>query len=342
MKPPPRPRRDLPLSTAVWLLATAAAVGLVGATLVTPRDFTTAAVVLGLAQVAAGYVWIVWLTARRDWVRGVLAAVPPLTFAYLGQRKYARFRPLRFVVTGAAVAALAAAAGAVQPHARTLAGVEPPAPPPAPPPDITTRPKLDQLRHYRDNRQYTALVKLLAELAATDTAISAEAAQKADLRAETRALCDHPDIEVRTEALAAFATWGGADEARDRCLAAVRSENPELRLMGLKLLPRWPGDRVAAAVVSRLQQRPGRESAAAAKALTELARPFAERAVVPLLGDQHDQHVRLAAIEVLTDERVASPTVVVALRDAARASLDPGVKLAASAAADRIEVRLKK
>ena len=342
MKPRPRPRRDLGLSTALWLLGTGVAVGLLAVTLFTPRDFTTAALLIGLAEILVGYVWIVWLAAQRDWARGVLAAVPPLTFWYLGQWKYARLRPLRFALTGAAVVGVALASGVALPHTRALTGAGPVEPAPEAGPDVAAQRKVAQLRHYRDNRGYAVLAKLLRELAASDPVYSAEAKDRAELGAETKALCDHPDAEVRVEALAAFATWGTEAEAQQRCLAAVRTDNPELRMMALKLLPRWKTERVAGAIVARMQQRPGMEAAAAQKALVELGGPVAERATVPLLSDQYDQNVRLAAAEVLADRRVASASGAEALREAARASTDPAVRTAATAAALRVENQVNK
>jgi len=337
MKPPPKPRRDLHLSTALWLLATGVAVGLLIVTFFTPRDFTTPALVLGAAQVFAGYVWVVWLAARRDWVRGVLAAVPPLTAYYLGQWKYARFRPLRFVGTGVFVAGVALLAGAVMPHTRAWAGADAAVVEAPPEVNLAERRKVDQLRHHRDTRGYAALAKLLRELARTDAVYSAEAADRDDLRAETKALCDHPDAEVKVVALAAFAVWGAPDEALDRCLAAVRSDNPDARMMALRLLPKWPTDRVAAAVAGRMQQRPGLEATAAAKALVEIGGEVAERAAAPLLGEQYEQSVRIAAADVLAEKRVASPTAVTTLRDTIRTTTDPAVRAAASSAVTRAE-----
>lgn len=342
MKPPPRPRRDLKLSTALWLLATGVAAGLLVATLFTDNNLATAALAIGVVQVAVGYVWIIWLTARRDWVRGVLAAVPPLTAWYLGQWKYAKFRPLRFVVTGAALVGLALAAGHAQSHTRAWAGVDAAGADPAAPADPSAQRKIAQLRRFRDDRSYPALVKLLRDLARTDPVYSDEAKDKADFRAELRALCDHADAEVKVEALAAFATWGDDREAQELCLAAVRTDNPDARMMALRLLPKWKEERVAGAVSARLQQRPGMEVAAAQKALVELGGPVAERAAVPLLGEQYDQNVRLTAVEILTDDRVASPAAAAALRDAARSTSDPAVRAAATAAANRLDAKFNK
>ena len=125
-------------------------------------------------------------------------------------------------------------------------------------------------------------------------------------------------------------------------LAAVRSDNPDARMMALRLLPKWGTDRVAAAVVGRMQQRPGLEATAAAKALVEIGGEVAERAAVPLLGEQYEQSVRIAAADVLAEKRVASPSAVTALRDAARTAQDPAVRNAAQSAATRAEAWLNK
>lgn len=109
MKPAAAPRRDLRPSTAVWMLLTGVGVAFLLVALVTDLDYRWAAVAVGVAQVAIGYAWIVWLTHRRDPRRGLACAIPPATFFYLARRKYAKFRPLRFVLTGAALAGLGAA-----------------------------------------------------------------------------------------------------------------------------------------------------------------------------------------------------------------------------------------
>jgi hypothetical protein len=228
----------------------------------------------------------------------------------------------------------------MMPRTRAWAGANADAVEPPPEVNLAERRKVDQLRYHRDTRGYAALAKLLRGLARTDAVYSAEADDRDELRAETKALCDHPDAEVKVVALAAFAKWGAPDEALDRCLAAVRSDNPDARMMALQLLPKWPTDRVAAAVAGRMQQRPGREAKAAADALVEIGGEVAERAAAPLLGEQYEQSVRIAAADVLAEKRVASPTAVAALRESVRTTPDPAVRNAAASAAIRAEAWL--
>ncbi len=89
MKPPPRPPRDLKPSTAVWILTTGLALALLTASLISSNNFIEAALAIGAAQALAGYAWVTALAFRRDLRRGIACALPPLTFVYLTNWKYA-------------------------------------------------------------------------------------------------------------------------------------------------------------------------------------------------------------------------------------------------------------
>src|SRR5439155_8091020 len=104
-----------------------------------------AALVVGAVQIVIGYVWIVRLTQFRDPGRGRLCMIPPLTLYYLGQYKYAKHRPLRFVATGLVLVALAAATPSLVPHTQALVRRNDP----VVQPDPATMSKLGQLRAYR-------------------------------------------------------------------------------------------------------------------------------------------------------------------------------------------------
>jgi len=340
MKPPPRPPRDLKPSTAVWMLATGVALALLLATLVTHADHAETVAVIGAAEVVVGYLWIVRLAALRDWRRGVACAAPPLTFWYLGQWKYAKLRPLRFVATGGLLLLLAAGAAYALPHTRAWAGVPDTSGPRVIPPDIAAQSKLDQLRYFREQRSYEALVVLLRTLARTDPGYSDEAKNRIEIAAELKGLCDHRDADVKVEAMAAYANWG-QDDARRVCLEATRSTNQEERLMALRLLPRWKDDRVAQAIASRIG-RSGTETSVAQDALIELGGPLAERATIPLLQDSREQGVRLTAIEILGHEKVGGPEAVARLIEVSKTSADPGTRHPAEKKAAAIQARLKK
>ncbi|HEY2909988.1 MAG TPA: HEAT repeat domain-containing protein [Gemmataceae bacterium] len=339
MKPPPRPPRDLKPSTALWVLATGIGVALFAASLATSRNFAEVVRAIGLAELLGGYAWITYLAYRRDPQRGIACAIPPLTFIYLRDRRYAKYRPLRFVVGGAALIGLAFLVPLVQPHTRQWAGVGDSQPTITAQPDIATQSKLEQLRHYRDQRQYDALIGLLRTLARTDSVYSDEAKNRIDLAAELRALSKHMDSGVKIEALAAYATWGGTD-ARELCLEASRSQNREERMMALRLLPRWQDEDVARRI-GEMIGRAGTETSAAQDALITLGGPIAERAVIPLLRKE-DQGIRLTAIEILGNEKVGGADALAALKEVARLSPDPGTRQPAEIKAQQILERLKK
>lgn len=335
MKPPPEPPRDLAPSTAVWLLLTGLALAFLAVTLLTPNDFAPVVAYLGVLEVAAGYLWIVVMAYSREWRRGVLCAVPPLTFWYLGQRKYGKYRPLRFVLTGSLLVILAASAGFAIRHTRVWSGAEPaqPAPPAV---DLAAQPKIAQLRAYRDQRAYDSLIDVLKALAKTDPVYSEEAKNKYELAAELKALCSHPLSDVKVAAMAAFVRWGG-DEARGVCLEAIRSPNAEERLAALQLLTRWKDPEVARALASRIG-RPGTETTLAKEALLDIGGPAAEQATIPLLRSD-DLGTQLLAMDILANDKVGGPDAVTALKELAAITQDPGMKQRALALSERIRQR---
>ncbi len=336
MKPPAPPRRDLRPSTAAWMLLTAIGVTLTALALFSDTDYRWAALAAGAVQVVIGYVWIVRLTKARDPVRGALCLVPPLTVYYLAQYKYAKWRPLRFVATGAVLAALAGATPNLAPH--TLALVRR-SDAPVVPPDPATLSKLEQLRAFREQRSYDALSRLLEELAKTDRQMSADAKDRAELAGELRNLCGHPDTGVRVRAMAAYAQWEPAG-ARAVCLAAVRSPSSDEREWALRLLPQWK-DAESARAVQSLIGRPGTpESNRAKAALEEIGGPPAEQAALALLNRAEDQGTKLTALSIL--EKVGGAETAGWLRSSyAAASDSPVVRDRALAAAETIRARLR-
>jgi hypothetical protein len=308
---------------------------------------------LGVAQMSAGYLWIVWMASRRDWQRGMLCALPPVTFWYLTRRKYAKYRPLRFVASGAVLLLLAGAAGFALPHTRAWAGTLDGSSAPAPAADIATQSKLAQLRYYRDQRAFDDLTDVLRTLSRTDPLYSEDAKNRAEISAELRKLCSHPDLKVKVEAMVAFALWGGI-EARQVCLDAVLSTNQDERIMGLKLLARWKDPDVARRVAERVG-RPGEpETEAARKTLEEIGQS-AEVAVIAVPLRSKDQGTRLLAIDILASEAVGGPESVAVLRalaglpdssgnpaDPRRVSDDAPTRQKAADRAQRIQDRLPK
>jgi hypothetical protein len=195
-----------------------------------------------------------------------------------------------------------------------------------------------QLRTYRDQQAYTSLLNLLDVLAKTDPLKSEDASDRAELSMELKALCQHPDAEVRARALAAYARWD-PDNARAVCLSAIRSPTEEERLMALRLLPQWKDAETARAIQS-LMIRPGTESLKAKAALEEIGGQPAELAARQLLTPTNHQAIRLQAIEIL--EKVGGAETAAMLRSYASATDDQTVRAHALRAAESIEARLKK
>jgi hypothetical protein len=339
MKPPPKPPRDLKPSTALWILTTGLGAALLAISLLSSSDFMQAVFAVGAGQVIAGYAWVTIIAFRRDIQRGVVCAVPPLTFLFLANWKYARYRPLRLVLSGTVFIGLTLIAPLVQARLRSWAGAGEPQPAIAAQPEIASQSKLAQLRHYRDQRRYDDLLTLLRTLARTDSIYSDEAKNRIDLAADLRTLTRHIDSGVRIEALAAYAAWGGPD-ARELCLEASRSANSEERKMALRLLPRWKDEDVARRIAEMIG-RAGTETSAAQDALITIGGPIAERAVIPLLR-KDDQSIRLTAIDILGNDKVGGADAVAALKEVARTSPDPGTRQPAEAKAEQIKERLKK
>lgn len=337
MKPRARERRDLRPSTALWLLLTGAGVALALVALFWDTDYRTGVFAVAAAQALAGYAWIVRLTAARATARGWACAVPPLTFAYLAQYKYAKLRPLRFVVTGAALALVGLAVPVLAPHLHG-AFAKSEGPPPAEPPRPEARTRLAQLKVYREARSYDALLKLLEDLAKSDPYHSADRDDGPAVAAELKGLCDHQLTDVKVRAMAAYARWN-PPAARAVCLAAVRSSSSEEREWALRLLPQWKDNEVARAVQG-LIGRPGTsESNRAKAALEEIGGPPAEQAALVLLNRAEDQSTKLTALVVL--EKVGGAETVRKLRPYAAATDDPAVRNRALVTVDAIEARAK-
>jgi hypothetical protein len=335
MKPRAAPRRDLRPSTAAWMLLTGLGVALVFVALFSSPVYRWVLLVVGALQIGLGYGWIVRLTHLRDPHRGVLCAIPPLTFVYLVQHKYAKLRPLRFVATGTVLVVLAVLTPVLAPHTLALVhrnGEE------AEQTDPTTQSKLVQLRYYHERKAYDPLMKLLEVLAKTDPLLSEDAKDRAELAAELRELCEHTDTDVKVRAMSAYARWDPAG-ARTVCLAAVRSLSYEERKRALELLPLWP-DYESARAAQSLIGRPGTvETNEAKAALEKIGGDPAVQAAWALLKRVEDQATKLTALAIL--EKVGDAETAKELRFYARASDDQPVRTRAFAAADMIEARLR-
>jgi hypothetical protein len=328
MKPPRRAQRDLRPSTALWLLLTGLGIAFFFVSLFS-TNYSRWIAGLGLIEMFAGYAWIVLMAASRNPWRGVLCALPPATCYFLGQRKYARFRPLRFVGTGLVLVALALTTtslssitgswlGRTTQHAHQQHSQDPA--------DMS---KLEKVRDYLDHKAYKKLIDLLNDLAKTDTmkSVDAKEGDGPELANELKQLCSHPDTGVRVAAMGAYCRWGGGDDARILCLKAIESPSQEVRLKALELLPQWKNTEAAhevARAIAALIGRPGIESSNAVAALREIGGVPAERAALAVLLRADDLPSRLIALTTLGE--VGGEETVVALQDYAKRSLDQTIK----------------
>jgi hypothetical protein len=244
---------------------------------------------------------------------------------YLGQWKYAKYRPLRFVASGAIVAGLALISSYISPTTRqwtnrnshSVATTVP---------DPEKMSKLEKVREYKKQRAYDKLIDLLRDLSKTDAEKSVDAKDRPELAEEIKALCHHQDTGVKVAAMSAYARWGG-DDALDICLKAVESTSQEERLMAIQLLPQWKNTGkaplVSQAIASRIG-RPGIESNRAEAALIEVGGVSAELASLGLLNRSEDQNTRLMVLSIL--EKVGGTESITALRSYADLSLDLAIR----------------
>ncbi|MDY3559461.1 hypothetical protein R5W23_000454 [Gemmata sp. JC673] len=336
MKPRAAPRRDLRPSTALWMLLTGLGVAFFFAALFTGAANRWVVLVAGALQIALGYAWIVRLTAMRSPLRGRLCAIPVVTPYYLFQQKYAKLRPLRFVLTGCVLVVLSFAVPAV---ADLTTPLVPKAEPRQVPPDLSTQPVLTQLRTYRERSDYGGLVRTLGLLAKSDTIHSVDARDRAEIAVELEALCKHEDRTVRLGAMAALVSWDTTPnnaKARQVCLDAIRSPSEEERYRALCLLSHWKDAETARAAQS-LIGRPNRQTNQAKQALEEIGGPHAEAAALVLLKRADDLTVRLIAIDILL--KVGGPTAGNELEQFAQATDDIGARNSALSAVNQIRGR---
>jgi hypothetical protein len=336
MKPRATPRRDLRPSTAAWMMLTGLAAVFLLLAVFSKPSYRWMAVAVGVVELVAAQAWITYLVYRREPRRVLLCAVPGGALHFLCQYKYAKYRPLRFAVTGAVIVAVAIVAPVLHASVRSLVHGTDPEPVVASDPAAMS--KLEQLRTYRERQAYDPLMNLLEVLAKTDPLLSQDAKDRAELSAELRALCEHVDIGVRRRAMAAYARWDPTG-AREVCLRAVGSASAEEREEALKLLPYWKDDDSARAV-QLLIGRPGPvETSRAKAALEEIGGPPAEGAAVILLTRASDQATKLTALSIL--EKVGRPNVAKSLRAYASASDDAAVRARALVAAEAIDARTR-
>lgn len=292
MKPPPEPELDLAPATAAWLGGTGLGVSIWVAAVTLQPGWLAFVYLLGGLMAAAGVGLAVHRAGRIDWRRGALALVPPVTLWRLCQPgQGGDHGPLRFVVSGVALAALAAAGPALADALR---------------PSIAAIQKLDEAEEAGDaappkrsrllGKSPDAQLDALVELARPRSRLLLSDEQRAEALSEVCELAaKSPRGEVRSQALRTLSAWPGAP-ARDLVLAALRSDDYSERRTGLELAARYPDAGIAQALAARLSNR--NDESAARAALVQFPASAVDPAVTPLLR-QDDWLLAMTAADIL-------------------------------------------
>ena len=295
MKPPPEPEIDLAPATAAWLGATGLGVSIWVAAVALQPSWLAFVYLLGALMAAAGVGWAVHRAGRADWRRGALALVPPVTLWRLCQPgQGGDHGPLRFVVSGVALAALAAAgpalADALRPSIAAIQNLD--AAEETGDAPSTSSPARPKLLGKSPDAQLDALVELArprSRLLLSDEQRAGALAEVCELAAKS------PRGEVRSQALRTLSAWPGAP-ARDLVLAALRSDDYSERRTGLELAARHPDAGIAQALAARLSNR--NDESAARAALVQFPASAVDPAVTPLLR-QDDWLLAMTAADIL-------------------------------------------
>ena len=326
MAPPPDPPADLTLTTCGWLTICAVAAVLWVGGVVSDPELLPFLGLLGVVTLAFGYLWAAYLAGRRNWVRGAVTLVPPVTLWRVcrpfGDNGY---RPLRFVVTGALVFGLYwlgdEARAVVQP---AIAALDPDRPMRA----DTSLTESVAARLAAAGSPDAALNCLL-DLTAPEYQKAVPATDRPAVTAEIVRLT-RPDgptrPDVRAQAVRTLAVWSPAD-ARPVVLACLASADSRERRIGLELAPRWPDLAIASAVAARLRD-PG-EEAVAREVLLQMP-SAAESVLIPLLAGTDPMHV-LGVTELLG--KIGGPAAATALVELSETAADPAIRAEAARAA---------
>lgn len=334
MKPPPEPPTDLRLSTGLWLALSAVAVTLwVAGVLYDPTLFPFV-VLIGILLSACGYLWAAYLAGHKDWTKGLLALLPPVTLMHLirptGENGR---RPLWLLLTGLALIALAfagkPAAALASPVTEYLTGK----------PRVTDDPAREgpvgRLKAGQERRQPDALIAELTELALPSTVKNASTELRSDVIAELTKLTKDERQTVRSATLTTLVMWD-APAARAPVLAALSSTDANERKAALLVAPHFRDADVAKAVAARFVEKD--ERAAVRDALLKIGGPVAEAAVIPLIKKTDDVLAAIYLCEVL--EAVGSSASVEALTEASNASKNPLIRTTTAEKAKAISERL--
>lgn len=247
MNPPPDPPADLRLSTGVWLLATAAGVGLWVLSFL-HDDLLKYVWAVGGFEFAIGIIWVIHRVGRRRPADGLLAIVPPVTVYHLVRNGGPDgYRPLRFVLSGLLLVGLTFIAIPCRAVVRTAMGWSASSVA-SDRSDDSPAAKFRQVAERSNNAEQ--IQKELIRLASADRS-GLTAKDQSAMVAEFRNLLKNDSIDVRGEALRTLFAWEKTAAWQD-VEFLLSSEYRDDRAAALALVKNWKSEEAVAAAVGRL------------------------------------------------------------------------------------------
>jgi hypothetical protein len=344
MKPPPEPPSDLRFSTGAWLGLTATGVSLWMVSMMQAKGEEADRLLsyvgaIGVLEIIISYVWVAYLSGRKNARRGFEALLPPVWIYRLANpcENTPGYRPLRFAVAGLLLIAVALFGGQLRPAVQQITGEPEPLAPELPKPINSPLSRLKDAESEGINRPLT---DALSDLAKDPAAFTATEAEKPLLLAELRRLRTHDSGEVRATALFALKKWAGLEAVKEDVLSVLRTKHAENheRRAALDIAREYKDRDITRAVALCLGYRGFLDDTdrRAADTLRAIGPPEAEDALLELFEDEELLLRGLPA--VLAD--IGGPKSIARLRTIAQTSVSKEVRTEAVKTADKIAARL--
>ncbi len=244
---PPDPLADLCLPSGICLLATALGIGFWIFAVLHDTDWLKYVWAIGGLEFAIGIVWVVHRAGDRNFSKGLLALLHPVTLyrvIHLGWPD--GYRPLRFILSGLLLIALPFIALPTRTMVRKAMGWAEPT--------VTGR-SIDSpaalLRQISERSINTEIIHKEQQRLATVKRETVPAPEAVELVAEFRKLLKNENSDVRAESLRTLYAWE-KDAARPDVIALLGSEYQDDRAAALSLLKYWPDEAAVKAAVDRL------------------------------------------------------------------------------------------
>ncbi|MCZ2343203.1 MAG: hypothetical protein LC104_15625 [Bacteroidales bacterium] len=334
MNPPPTAPTDLKLSTASWMILTAAAVVLWAVAITTnPDGFRSVLLLAGLHLLIGWGMIVYWGSRGRNWLLPLLILPPVAAFRAAWPFPRVGRMPLAFVACGFLFAGMAQVGPPIrsalipmivneEPHAQTDTDPEPHS-------DLVSH-----LLHERIRRDPEILIAELQELTEPEIRSTLNATERADLMATLQDLCRDAREDVRSTALQTLMVYQPT-AAEEPLLLALRSDDPAERQFALMCAKACPTESVIVTVAGCFDNAVDR--VLAKETLLQIGGPSVEKALLPLLHSDR-QLVLMDVMELL--EQLGGRDSVLALEQLAKTGPDLFVRTAAADTALRMQARL--